>query len=1203
MIVRPLRALGLACLLSASLLLHPHGACADDGSWQLLHVPATWESQADGAFADHNGYAWYRLFVRVPESWRGSRLLLLMANVDDVDETYFNGAKVGSTGSMPPLYSGPASGAQRRYVIDPDQIRYGGVNIIAVRVYDHGGAGGIRSGPVLLTTAEEAIDLTGLWQFRIGDDMAWAGAADARQAAAFFESAGEKAAGRGAPKPVDLTQFERDRQRVIDSYAGNKNPYAGDLSAKPRSPREMMAHLKTRNDVAVDMVAHEPNVVQPVHIAFDERGRMWVTQYIQYPFPAGLKVLSYDAHLRAIFDRIPPAPPHHFKGADKITIHEDTDGDGVFDAQSTFVEGLNITTSVLHGRGGVWVLNPPYLLFYPDKDRDGKPDGDPVVHLSGFGLEDTHAVANSLTWGPDGWIYGGHGSTCTARVKVELGDSDDVTAFMGQAIWRYHPEQHRFELFAEGGYNTFGVAFDDKGRVYSGTNSWQRAVHFVQGGYYRKGWGKHGPPTNPFAFTFYDAMPHTGDRNRMTHTFVIYGGDQLPEHYRGKLISVNPLMNWVGVTELQQRGSTYASVDEAKLIETDDKWFRPVDIKEGPDGAVYVSDWYDIRITHLDPRDNWDRTRGRIYRVRSAEGYKPAQPFDLATKSSRELVQLLGHANRWHRSTALRLLGDRRDASVVPMLRAMVMQRTGQTALEALWALYQSGGLDEATALTALAHNDPHVRLWTVRLLADACNVSPTVATRLAAMARQEPHIEVRSQLAASAQRLPVDQGLPVLLALMTHDGDVNDALVPKQIWWALEAHITRDREAVVEAFGQASLWNRPMVARHIVALLGQRLTAERTEENLALCAKLLAMAPSERHIARLIEGMETGLRGTVITRVPDAFDEALATLWSKGEADPRVIGFAMQLGSRDAIDAARQLMINRQRPVKDRVAMMRRLAERRDEAAQHAMLTLLERDDDDTVKLEALNALRVYSDEAIARRVIALFPTLSATLRGTAQSMLTGRATWARLMLQAVDAGRIAREHIAAENLLIILDRGNEEDNALIRKHWGALRTSPEDKAKRIDEIKALVASGKGDVIRGKAVYAEMCARCHVLHGEGRNVGPELTGYERDNLDFLLPSIVDPSLAIREEFERVDLTLHMQEGDFEPTVLSGFIHDLSEQAITFKDLEGNLTVIPMQNIAAREHSKVSIMPEGLLDLLNDQQVRDLIAYLQSPGQ
>ena len=149
------------------------------------------------------------------------------------------------------------------------------------------------------------------------------------------------------------------------------------VTTPPLSPAESLKHFKVRAGLPVDLVAAEPAVKQPLYITFDERGRMWVVQYSQYPFPAGLKVVSYDRYIRAKFDKVPPPPPNHFRGDDRITIHEDVKGDGTFGKVTTFVDGLNIATAALPGRGGVWVLNPPYLLFYPDKERTDGPAGSP----------------------------------------------------------------------------------------------------------------------------------------------------------------------------------------------------------------------------------------------------------------------------------------------------------------------------------------------------------------------------------------------------------------------------------------------------------------------------------------------------------------------------------------------------------------------------------------------------------------------------------------------------------------------------------------------------------------------------------------------------------------------------------------------------------------------------------------------------------
>jgi glucose/arabinose dehydrogenase len=411
------------------------------------------------------------------------------------------------------------------------------------------------------------------------------------------------------------------------------------------SPAESAKTFKTPADLAFDQVLAEPIVRQPISMSFDERGRLWVVQYIQYPHPAGLTVLSRDIFWRVVYDKVPPAPPHHFPGKDRITIHEDTDGDGIFDKHTTFLEGLNVVTSCVRGRGGLWVLNPPYLLFYPTNAEGDRPVGDPVVHLQGFGLEDTHSCANSLRWGPDGWLYGAHGSTVSANV-TRPGDKAPVARMVGQHIWRYHPEKKRFEIFAEGGGNAFGVEIDSQGRVFSGHNGGDtRGFHYVQGGAYRKGFEKHGVLANPYSFGFFEAMKHN-KAQRFSHTFVINEAPGLPAKYRGKLFAVEPLQGRVMMSDVKPDRSSLQTQDIAPVVTSADTWFRPVDIKPAPDGSLFVADFYEAKIAHLGHNDGViDRDTGRIYRLRAADG-KAQTPIDLGKKSSAELVELLRQDNR-----------------------------------------------------------------------------------------------------------------------------------------------------------------------------------------------------------------------------------------------------------------------------------------------------------------------------------------------------------------------------------------------------------------------------------------------------------------------------------------------------------------------------------------------------------------------------
>jgi putative heme-binding domain-containing protein len=976
-----------------------------------------------------------------------------------------------------------------------------------------------------------------------------------------------------------------------------RNLKAQMVTTPPLSPAQALQRFKVREGLAVDLIGHEPVVRQPLYLTFDERGRMWVVQYRQYPFPAGLKVVSYDQYIRAKFDKVPPPPPNHFKGADRITIHEDTRGNGTFDRVTTFLDGLNIATAALPGRGGVWVLNPPYLLFYPDPKRTDKP-GRPVVHLSGFGLEDTHSVASSLCWGPDGWIYGAHGSTCTAKVKVEISGAKKTTDFLGQAIWRYHPERHVFELFAEGGGNTFGVAFDDVGRVYSGTN-WgrYRGLHYVQGGYYVKGWGKHGPLTNPYALGFFDHMPHSGDADRLVHTFIVYGGDTLPG-LRGKIVGVNPLQRRVQVTRLEKDRSSFRTVEEPFLLTTDDGRFRPVDVKSGPDGALYVADLYEPRINHVDPRDNWDRATGRIYRIRAKEDFKPAPRRDLGKLSSRELVGLLGHANSWYRQTALRLLGDRKDKSVAGLLKANLAKDHGQLALESLWALHQVGAAGDEVLLAALGHDSPHVRRWAVRLVPEQSRpIDRKVAKALTGLAKGDRDAEVRSQLASTAKRLPAGAALPVLAELWRHDEDVRDPHIPLLTWWALEAKAESGRQAILKLLQDRSLWARPLVEPVILGRLMQRWAMAGGRDNLLACAALLKQSPDARSTSRLLAGLEKGFAGRSACEVPRELRQAVLDAWANGSSASSVT-LGLRLGHAPAIEKALALVADDKADRARRLACLRILGEVDVPRCVPVLVDVVRHSRSGAARQEALAALMRYPEARIGRAVLELYPARlpeAGGVRAAAHNLLASRPAWSRQLLEAIDAGKIDPRSLPVEVVRKMQLHRDREVARLLTKHYGRVRPdSPRQKQREVLRVAKLLAAGKGDARAGRKVYADTCGKCHKLFGQGGDVGPELTGYERTNAMYWMENIIDPSALIREEY--TSFIVQTTDG----RTLTGLVANQDKTTVSLRDQEGRLTRIARSKIDDMRASPVSLMPEGQLRTLKDQQVRDLFAYLMS---
>ena len=304
---------------------------------------------------------------------------------------------------------------------------------------------------------------------------------------------------------------------------------------KATPPRDALKTFKIADGLEMRLVASEPLIRQPLSISFDDRGRMWLLQYIQYPNPEGLKPVAVDEFLRTKYDRRPDPPPKGPRGHYIIAILEDTNGDGVMDRTKPFLTGLNLASGMALGYGGVFVAQPPYLLFYRDANHDDIPDGDPEVLLTGFGMEDAHAFANSLTWGPDGWLYGAQGSTVSANIRgIEF----------QQGIWRYHPRTKQFELFAEGGGNTWGIDFDRVGNLFAGGNTYEPLCHHVQGAYYVKGFGKHGPLHNPYSFGYFDPVKHIGPfGGGLTGGFSIYQGGAFPARFDNAVIAPNMRQN------------------------------------------------------------------------------------------------------------------------------------------------------------------------------------------------------------------------------------------------------------------------------------------------------------------------------------------------------------------------------------------------------------------------------------------------------------------------------------------------------------------------------------------------------------------------------------------------------------------------------------------------------------------------------------
>lgn len=562
----------------------------------------------------------------------------------------------------------------------------------------------------------------------------------------------------------------------------NRTPAPGEY----HKPAETAAMFKLPDGFRAQVFAGEPDIVQPIAYCIDKRGRLWVIENLSYP------------------DWKP-------EGKDRVVILEDTDGDGVHDSRKVFWEGGNFATGIEIGYGGVFVGSPPNLLFIPDRNGDDKPDGEPEVLLDGWGHNDTHETINSFNWGPDGWLYGCQGVFTQSNVGKPGASSEERTP-VNAAIWRYQPVTKKFEIFAEGGSNQWGIDFNDRGQAFMTACVIPHLYHIIEGGRYKRQAGNH---FNPNTYTDIQTIRTHQHYAAAFAGAMVYLGDNFPESCRDQLFMNNIHASKVHMDLLTPKGSGYVGslgpydVDvkigreiapaEARgtgFVNSGDKWYRGLCLRTGPDGGVFVNDWYDQRPCHqLQPHDqDMDFHTGRVYKITYTKdgGPKAVSGLDLSKASNADLVAYQLHHNDWYCRMARKMLAERHAAGVdVSDARAaltkMLSHDDPTRRLRAMWALHVTGGVDEATTLKLLGDGDPYVRAWAIQLDAEDGTLSDAVLSKLGAMAQDDDSQVVRLYLASACQRISVEQRWPIVAALIAHGEDAEDHNLPSMYWYALE--------------------------------------------------------------------------------------------------------------------------------------------------------------------------------------------------------------------------------------------------------------------------------------------------------------------------------------------------------------------------------------------------------------------------------
>ncbi len=949
------------------------------------------------------------------------------------------------------------------------------------------------------------------------------------------------------------------------------------LKATFLTGEQAAAKMTVAAGLEVKLAAAEPLLTQPMAFCWDDRGRLWVAEN-----------RDYETRKTGFSNQ----------GDSRIVILEDTDGDGKFDTRKVFLEGIPFPAAIAVGFDGLWLGAPPNLLFVPDRNHDDQADSAIEIRLTGWGIQDRHETLNSLNWGPDGWLYGCQGFATRSTVgKPADGGKlyrkgepfpENIPVKDGQyldgGVWRYHPTKDRFEIVAHGFSNPWGLDFDDHGQMFITACVIPHLWHVIPGGIYHRQGGKH---INPY---IYDDIKTIADhRHRSAHGGArIYLADEFPREYRDRIFMANIHEHAVLTDTLEPKGSGFIGHHGDDTLLANDAAWVGFSMEIGPDGAVYVLDWHDGDICG---NSLTEKETGRIYRL-APKGLAGKSGLNLAAQSDAELVALLQHRNDWYGRRARVILQQRAAAGrLAPTVPAQLWEmfaasKTAAQKLRALWALHVTKNLPEDRLLPLLDHTEPHIRGWAVQLLGEDLSFGPGALRKFAAMAVSDPSPVVRLYLASALQRMPLTERWPIAQGLLAHAGDASDHNLPKLIWSGVEPLVPADPARALElaahgAMPQLTQW----AARRAVAA-----------KQLEVIAAVLTNTPALDARLALLEGLRDGLTalGRRAAGAPANWGTASAALLATGDLKVRdlLTQVGQLLGDAKASTAQLALLRDRTTPVERRRDILRGFARDARVEALPATLALL---DEQPLRRDAIRALAAFDDPQVAPALLQRYAALAATEKAEVILTLAGRQATARALLGVLQQGTIPKSDVtafAARQLQRVLGPSFVD-------YWGPVVQPAADKQADIVRYKRLLTEAeftRANPAKGRALFERTCLTCHTLYGQGGNIGPDLTGSNRANLDYILTEIINPSEVMQESYQLVTVTTR------DGRTLAGNAAAEDAQQLTLR-LIGQDTTIAKSEILSREKSPVSMMPEGLLKPLADDEVRDLLAYLRTTQQ
>jgi putative heme-binding domain-containing protein len=978
-----------------------------------------------------------------------------------------------------------------------------------------------------------------------------------------------------------------------------KDKYAEHIAQTgPRTPAEEQKLFRLPPGFEIQLVAAEPEVMKPINIAFDARGRLWVTSSQEYPFPVKEGQPSRDV----------------------VKILEDFGPDGRARKVSTFADNLNIPIGVLPLGDAALVYSIPAIWRMTDTKGTGKADKRELLYGK-YSFNDTHGMTGEFQMGFDGWVYACHGYSNTSTVKG--GDGSQITMTSGNT-YRIKPDGSRIEYWTHGQVNPFGLSFDPLGNLFSCDCHSRPVMQLLRGGWYTS-----------------FARPHDGlgfAPEMMTHDhgstaiagITYYAAEQFPQEYRDNVFIGNVVTNRINRDRLERHGSTYKAIEMPDFVKCDDPWFRPVDIRLGPDGALYIADFYTKIIGHYEVplthplRDN---KHGRIWRiVYTGKGAAPLGKLTDYTKTPvDELLRLLNDPNLTVRLTATHQLAERGGPAVVDGARKLLeVQGSGWPRVHALWVLERLGQLDDAQLAAAAKDAVVPVRIHALRVLADRKTLTKEQRDLVLAALKDADAFAQRCAVDALATH-PAPENLEALLALRqavpaadTHllyavRVALRNQLNSFAVWTAIQkATLTEKEEKAIAdvCLGQQQLQAAAFLLKHLGKVkeplpaevrFAQHVARHGTAETLSGLVELIrkGRASKLQEQAELFRAMQKGLQESNRQPTKDMVQlgSQLAGALMGSSGVP-----AMQMG----IELAGSLRLQEQEAAlvavlnsKKQVADLRRAAAgalMAIDAAKHtADLAAVVGDAAEPAALrEQVAAALAGTNQAEAQAaLLKVLPTAPAKLEMAIAAGLAGSKQGAGQLLDAIGAGKASPRLLLDPNIVNKLKQTKlpDLDNRLAQLTKG-LPSADARLQKLIDSRKTAFLQGKPDAGRGVKVFEQHCANCHTLANKGAKVGPQLDGIGIRGIDRLLEDVLDPNRNIDQAFRTTSLTLK------DGKIVAGLFLREDGAVWVLADQQGKEVRVPRDSVDQKQVIQLSPMPANFGEQIMEAEFVDLLAYL-----